>query len=96
MKQVNDMSIWQTAVNLTPTRVTYACTREEAAKNPGNAVKSLIRDSSNGFPVLHGCLVAYSERFNLVVVRSHGSPVSLPGTVWYGTIKEYERMWEVD
>lgn len=94
MKFEHNMLVWLFAFVNTPERTEEHSkieTAEEAAKLPGNCVKSK-EYNENSFPLHHGILVQYG---NICIVRGHNSPVS-PPFVWTGTKDEYHQFWEVD
>jgi len=109
MKRIDDDLLWKGLVALTPPQAGGE-TAEEAARLPGNHVKSREIDTDGSdFPKYHGILVRYdawaptfvgvvggNDINGCVIVRSIGTPVSRPGTFWIGTTYEYHQMWEVD
>lgn len=91
---INDVKLWHKKVMDTPFRGRVhaeAKTAEDAAKLPGNAIKSIERASPAGFPKHHGVLVEYGDD---CVVRGHGDMNDK--FVWKGTNEEYHRTWIVD
>ncbi len=103
MQRIDDMGAWGEACLDTPIFRQPAETAEEAAKHAGNHVKSREREQDGfGWPKFHGVLVYYEEfegkadGAGVALVRSIGSPVSPPGTVWVGSTRDYHLMWEVD
>ena len=88
-----DKELWHQHWMYTPIRAPGGRTAEEAAKKPGNAVKSIEREN-NGMPKMHGVLNKYEEDGQCVVI-GHNSPVS-DTFVWTGTTHEYHDTWIVD
>lgn len=93
---INDRRMFIEAVLDTPFRgpIHFAVkTAEEAACLPGNAVKSIERDTDgSGFPMYHGILVSYDET---CIVRAHQHSLN-NRFVWRGSKEEYHKTWEVD
>lgn len=99
MKQIDSKHEWTEAALDTPFRGrihAQARSAQEAAKLPGNYVKTRELERPNGHPKHCGILVRYDEGPEGVIVRSVGSPVSPPGTIWRGSKDEYHTMWVVD
>ena len=91
MKLDIDESQWNQLMMDMPYKAPGGATREEAGRRPGNAVKTLEKQS-NGMPKVCGRLLTYGDE---CVVLGHNSPVS-PPFVWKGAQKEYHKTWEVD
>lgn len=91
---VVDKELWHQHWMDTPLSPPGGRTADEAAKKPGNAVKSIEREGYGQMPKHHGRLSQYDVEGQCIVI-GHNSPIS-DTFVWKGTTKEYHCTWVVD